>query len=262
MISTDAIRQHYDSFAPVYRAFWGEHIHHGLFVHDGMSMEEAQAEMIDHCARLVTARSPSLRVFDVGCGFGATLMRLEQLFGCHGIGITLSPAEARTARNKIEHAYALEVFCENAETFPFPEGLVDIVWAMESTEHFFDKRYFFSNVARSLRPGGKLLLAARTGSSEESAVRDVATHFLFPEVLTADAYSICIEAAGLRLTVREDLTDVVKATCKVSRSRIEAVQGLTGALPNLVEHFVSGMDLLARCYESGKLRYTVLVAEK
>ncbi len=264
MVTAEAIREHYDSFAWIYSAFWGDHIHHGLFLHGNEPPAEAQINLLEHCARLSGVRQ-GFSVLDVGCGHGGTCVYLARRYGCHTRGITLSPRQALRAKKNARRAgvEALTRFLvADVETLAFPEGVVDLVWTMESSEHFRDKFEYFRRVALALRPGGRLLVAAWTGSMQNPRVSAVANAFLCPSLQSADAYQRQIECAGLRIRGCEEITGQVIRTWEVCLERSRRLRTLLRVFPRQVRDFVDGISTILEAYCSGDLTYSLIVAEK
>ena len=141
MATVEQVREHYDSLAFVYRTYWGDHIHHGLFATGNESAADAQVKMLDHGVRLLNLRGGET-VIDAGCGYGGTLLHLARTLGCKGTGITISPKQARLAQENAAKAglqSQLKFVVEDVHTFGFPVGAIDLAWTMESTEHFARK---------------------------------------------------------------------------------------------------------------------------
>ncbi len=261
MATAAQIREHYDSLAFIYRTFWGDHIHHGLFT-DNESPSEAQVKMLEHCIQLLNLHGGE-EVFDVGCGHGGTLLHLAQLHACRGTGLTLSPKQARIARENAAAAGLgdrLTFLVDDADKFPFPSSAADLVWVMESSEHFGAKGTFFQNVRQMLRPSGQLLLAAWTGSMESQRVREVARAFLCPEMWTAAQYRSAIESAGMQVNLCEDLTSQVIHTWEVCQKTAGTAASAIKLLPRAAREFIEGIDIILDAYRSGDLTYTVIVA--
>jgi tocopherol O-methyltransferase len=264
MVTASQVREHYDSLAFIYRTYWGEHIHHGLFVDGGESAGQAQVAMLDHCVRLLRLRGGET-VLDVGCGHGGTLLHLAEKLGCVGTGITISPKQAKLAAENARRAGVddkLTFVVHDAQDYFFPAEAFDLAWTMESTEHFSRKADVFGEIAKALRPGGQWLLAAWTGSMEKARVRQVAKEFLCPELWTAEQYGATLESAGLKITACEDVTARVVHTWEICQQHAQLASPIVKLLPQAAREFVGGIETILEAYRSGDLTYSVLVAQK
>ncbi len=258
------ISSHYDDFAWAYRLYWGDHIHHGLFTLPGLTPAQAQEEMLLHCARRAGVR-PGMTVADVGCGHGGTARFLATEYSCSVLGLTISAEQLKIAR-KLSHALkgpgSVRFELGNAETFEFPPASFDLVWNMESSEHFFDKPAYFRRIAKTLKPGGVLMVAAWTGSMEDELVGEIARVFLCPELQTAEDYSQQMQAAGLEVIHSEKLADEVVPTWDICSQHARAARPLLPLFPEKFRSFAEGVELMRQGYRNRKLFYSVMVARR
>ena len=260
--TTRDISDHYDQFAWAYQRYWGDHIHHGLFRSGDEDPQQAQDLMVQHCAKLAEV-CKGMIVADVGCGHGITVEFLAREYSCSVLGLTVSRTQLELARKNCASLDGKVRFeLADAEAYAFAPSSFDLIWNMESSEHFFDKAGYFRKVADALKPGGKLLLAAWSGSMEDDLVRGIAKIFLCPELWTAIEYRQAIEGVGLKVLSQEQLGSEVARTWDISAEQVRGSVGLLAFLPGQFREFVQGIELIRDGYRTGRFSYTILVAQK
>ena len=115
----------------------------------------AATEALARRARL----APGSTVLDVGCGLGGTVRYLASELGCVATGVDVTQEYVDVA-----HALARRVgldgrvsFCQgSALALPFDDASFDVVWTEHVQMNVPDKRTFYAEIARVLRPGGRL----------------------------------------------------------------------------------------------------------
>lgn len=149
----DEVALHYDQLDGFYREVWGEHMHHGLWRTGRESAAQATRALVEVVAARLQA-TPGMTLCDVGCGYGAAARMLTMEWQAKVTGITLSAAQFRHAQSQGGGpVYRLgDWLCND-----LPDASFDGLYAIESTEHMQEKPRVFGEMARVLRPGGRLV---------------------------------------------------------------------------------------------------------
>jgi ubiquinone/menaquinone biosynthesis C-methylase UbiE len=101
------------------------------------------------------------RVLDVGCGSGAVTRDIARRVGEHGLAVGLDPSpELLALARRLAEGAGLDDRTEfregNALRLPFPDGSFDVVVCATVLSHVPEGEAAIPELARVLRPGGRL----------------------------------------------------------------------------------------------------------
>lgn len=98
----ESVRYHYDVGNEFYELWLDREMVYSCayFRHEAESLDEAQRAKLDLICRKLRLL-PGERLLDVGCGWGGLIRYAARHYGVHALGITLSPAQASYARERI-----------------------------------------------------------------------------------------------------------------------------------------------------------------
>ena len=130
----DTVASHYDDLDEFYRTIWGTHVHHGLWLAGGESIETATDNLVRHAISGLELTSAS-RVCDVGCGYGETSRLLAKETGADVVGYTVSRAQYDFALAASDRQSSPRFVLQDWLTNTLPDASFDLVLAIESSEH-------------------------------------------------------------------------------------------------------------------------------
>jgi tocopherol O-methyltransferase len=263
---------HYDELDVAYRRIWGEHVHHGYW----RSRRESPAEAADALVRLVAERldlEPGQAVCDIGCGYGATAADLVARHGVSVLGLTVSAAQEAVARSRGDAGFT----CLRRDWLDnrLPDASFDRAYAIESSEHMVDKDRFFTEAARVLRPGGRLVVCAwlegETARPWEKRhlLEPICTEGRLPSMGSRADYDELAARAGLAAVGYEDISRNVRRTWTVCLRRLAGRLVTDPTIRRLVtspatrnRSFALSLPRLIVALHTGAMRYGVFVWDK
>lgn len=155
------VQAHYDLSDDFFRLFLdpSQTYSCAYFERDDMSLEQAQLAKIDLSLGKLGLR-PGMTLLDVGCGWGATLMRALERYDVNVIGLTLSKNQCEHVADLLEASdspRSKRVELRGWEEFDEP---VDRIVSIGAFEAFKVERYplFFERAYSILPADGRMLL--------------------------------------------------------------------------------------------------------
>ena len=186
------------------------------------------------------ALQPGERVLDIGSGIGGPARWFAATYGVHVTGVDLTPefcAAAETLNAATGLGDRVTIRNGSALALPVPDGAFDAAYSQNVIMNIADKKQFYREAFRALRPGGRLALSNLcAGPSGEpyfpvpwATTRD--TSFLAtPEAMRAD-----LIAAGFEIVEFRDITDATREAQRRSRARLEK-----GDMPRIAVDIIMG----------------------
>jgi len=166
----DDVQHHYDLSDDFYRLFLDRTQTYSCayFESDDLTLEEAQIAKIDLSLGKLGLQ-PGMTLLDIGCGWGATMLRALEKYDVNVIGLTLSKNQALHVQHRFDESESTRskrVLLEGWEQFNEP---VDRIVSIGAFEHFGYDRYeaFFKMAYDALPADGVMLLHSIVLPSDE-----------------------------------------------------------------------------------------------
>lgn len=229
-------REYYDGPADaIYRHVWGgENIHIGIYDRTD-DLYTASDEANRYLGKLLTPRQEWVGI-DLGCGYGGLCRYLVQEYGCRMVGLNISAREIAVAeeRNRERNLTSrIEIRRGSFNAPPVGDRAFDFVTSQDAFLHAPDKPMVMQEIARILKPGGRLafsdILLAESGVDDRTR-QSIFQRLHLTDMGTFTGYREAMEDAGFVVTEIENRTADLHTHYMQLRDEIQRMK------PKLKEH--------------------------
>ena len=176
-------RQHYDHPAEFYKLWLDEMMNYSCayFTDPEETLESAQLNKLRHVAAKLRL-TPSMKVVEIGSGWGALSIYLAKTCGVHVTAINVSPEQIAASSARAQAAGVAKMIDFVEQDYRELDGRFDRVVSIGMMEHvgitYFDE--YFRTIKRLLSPGGFALIHAIGRMSPPGSTAPFIRKYIFP----------------------------------------------------------------------------------
>jgi cyclopropane-fatty-acyl-phospholipid synthase len=232
----EAIQYHYDVSNDFYAAWLDENMVYSCayFETGDEDLASAQLKKIDHILTKIQLQ-PGQTLLDIGCGWGALVMRAAKEFGARCVGITLSSKQFELATERVARAGLSDRIEIRLQDYRDVSGSFDRITSVGMFEHVGSKDLpkYFAKICALLAEGG---LAMNHGITTTDANNGETPYgggefiekYVFPhgELEHIGTVLKAMQEGGLEAFDIENLRRHYAKTCSIWADNFEANAGL------------------------------------
>jgi cyclopropane-fatty-acyl-phospholipid synthase len=228
----EAIRYHYDVSNDFYAQFLDPAMVYSCayFEHGDEDLATAQQKKIDHIlTKIRLQRGQTL--LDIGCGWGALVIRAAQRYGARCVGITLSENQYALAKQRVEQAGLAHLVEIRLQDYRDVQGSFDRITSVGMFEHVGQRHLqaYFSAMARLLADDGVAMNHGITSTDPDNGESpygggEFIDKYVFPqgELVHVAEVLKTMQQGGLEAYDVENLRRHYARTCAIWTENFEA----------------------------------------
>jgi arsenite methyltransferase len=209
--------------------------------------------------------APGARIVDVACGSGATALLLARELGCITVGVDLGARAIEQARRATHPGERASFLLGDAEVLPLADASFDVALSECSLCTFPDKPRAIAEMARVVRPGGRIAIADVTADLDAlpAPLRSAAARVAcVADARSADEYAAMLRDAGCEpLAIEAHDAELRTMADRVeARLRLARMLAPPGDQRERICEAVALARLAIDAIASGRLGYALITA--